>query len=46
MQQRLFSYDDICLQPKHSVLKSRDEADTSTTFLGKKFELPVIPANM
>ena len=46
MQQRLFSYDDICLQPKHSVLKSRDEADTSVDFLGFKYALPVIPANM
>ena len=46
MQQRLFSYDDICLQPKHSVLKSRDEADTVVDFLGYKYALPVIPANM
>lgn len=44
---QLFSYDDICLQPKHSVLKSRDEADTSVELLvGHKFELPIIPANM
>lgn len=47
MQEFLFSYDDICLQPKHSVLKSRDEADTSVELLvGHKFELPIIPANM
>lgn len=46
MQQRLFSYDDICLQPKYSVLHSRDDADTSIDFLGHKFRLPVIPANM
>lgn len=47
MQPYLFSYDDMCLIPKHSVLKSRNEADTSVEFLlGHKFELPVIPANM
>src|SRR5271169_3039548 len=46
MREYLFSYDDICLQPKHSVLKSRDDADTSITFLGYDFEIPVVPANM
>ena len=46
MREYLFSYDDICLRPKHSVLKSRDEADTSIDFLGFKYALPVIPANM
>src|ERR1035441_9243097 len=46
MQQHLFSYDDICLQPKHSILKSRNEADTSIGFLGYDFEIPVVPANM
>jgi GMP reductase len=47
MQEFLFSYDDICLQPRHSVLKSRDEADTSVELvIGHKFALPVIPANM
>jgi GMP reductase len=46
MREYLFSYDDICLKPKHSVLKSRDEADTTVDFLGVKYVLPVIPANM
>ena len=46
MQEFLFSYDDICLQPRHSILKSRDEADTTADFLGVKYNLPVIPANM
>lgn len=37
----------MCLIPKHSVLKSRSDADTSVELLvGHKFELPVIPANM
>lgn len=46
MQPFLFSYDDICLRPKYSILKSRDDADTSIDFLGFKFALPVVPANM
>lgn len=40
------SYDDIYLIPKYSTLNSRIEADTSVGFLGKTYELPVIPANM
>ena len=46
MQEHLFSYDDICLQPKYSTLESRSDADTSVDFLGFKFALPVVPANM
>jgi GMP reductase len=46
MQPFLFSYDDICLRPKHSILKSRDDADTSVSFGGFRFGLPIIPANM
>ena len=46
MRDFLFSYDDICLRPKYSELTSRTLADTSVTFLGQKFKLPVIPANM
>ena len=46
MQQSLFSYDDICLTPRYSDLNSRDEADTSVKFLGRKFSIPVVPANM
>lgn len=42
----LFTYDDICLPPRYSDLESRSQADTSTTFLGRKFKLPIIPANM
>ena len=43
---KLFSYDDICLRPKYSTLPSRDAGDTSVDFLGHKFKLPVVPANM
>ena len=46
MQNLLFDYDNICLRPKHSKLPSRSEGDTSVDFLGFKFKLPVIPANM
>ena len=46
MREFLFSYDDICLRPEYSKLGSRSEGDTSTTFLGHKVRLPVIPANM
>lgn len=46
MRDFLFTYDNICLRPKYSELPSRSEADTSTTFLGKTFKLPIIPANM
>ena len=42
----MFTYDDVCLLPAYSTLPTRDKADTSTVFLGKKFELPVVPSNM
>ncbi len=46
MREYLFSYDDICLKPRYSALESRADGDTSTTFLGHRFNLPVVPANM
>lgn len=46
MRDFLLSYDTVTLYPRHSKLKSRDEADTSLIFCGKKFNLPVVPANM
>lgn len=42
----LLSYDTVCLRPNFSYLKSRSLADTSVEFLGKRFKLPVVPANM
>jgi len=42
----LLSYDTVCLRPKFSTLPSRSDADTSVDFLGRRFKLPVIPANM
>lgn len=46
MKDFLLSYDTVCLRPNKSSLNSRDNADTSLTFLGKHFKLPVVPANM
>jgi len=40
------SYQDVLLVPNYSELGSRDLADVSVEFLGSKFKLPVIPANM
>lgn len=41
-----YNYKDILLQPKHSFLSSRLEADTSVVLGGRKFDLPIYPANM
>ena len=43
---RLLTYDDVCLIPRMSMCESRSECDTSTEFLGFKFKLPIMPANM
>jgi len=39
-------YSDITLIPNLSTLKSRSEANTSAILGGKKFKVPVVPANM
>lgn len=46
MNNRLFSYDNMYLVPKHSSLKSRADANTTIDLCGWKFCLPVVPANM
>lgn len=46
MRDFLLSYDTVTLYPKHSILPSRSKADTSLMFCGRKFNLPVVPANM
>jgi GMP reductase len=46
MKNQLFTYDNVYLRPKYSKLTSRANADTSINFLGQKFRIPVIPANM
>lgn len=41
-----YNYKDVLLQPRYSNLNSRSEADTSITFGGNTFKLPIVPANM
>jgi GMP reductase len=42
----VFDYEDIQLIPAKSVVNSRSECDTTVTFWGRVFRLPVVPANM
>lgn len=42
----VFDYEDIQLIPNKCIVNSRSECDTSVTFGGHKFKLPVVPANM
>lgn len=44
--QKALNYNDIVLVPKCGILSSRDEADVSCKFLGRKYKLPICPANM
>ena len=43
---KLLTYDDVCLVPRFSECASRSECDASTEFLGFRFKLPVMAANM
>jgi len=43
---KYLNYKDVALVPRHSSLVSRSNADVSVEFLGRKFGLPIIPANM
>ena len=42
----IFDYDNILLLPRRCVVESRRECDPSVEFGGRKFRLPVVPANM
>ncbi|WP_374989312.1 GMP reductase (plasmid) [Priestia megaterium] len=44
--ENVFDYEDIQLIPAKSVVNSRTECDTTITFGGRTFKLPVVPANM
>jgi GMP reductase len=44
--ENVFDYEDIQLIPAKCVVKSRSECDTSVVFGGRRFKLPVVPANM
>jgi GMP reductase len=42
----MLSYKDVVFLPNYSEVKSRDNLSTEIDFLGTKFKLPVLPANM
>ena len=42
----IFDYDNILLLPRKCRVQSRAECDTSVEFGGRRFALPVVPANM
>jgi GMP reductase len=42
----IFDYDNILLLPRKCRVESRAECDTSVEFGGRRFALPVVPANM
>ena len=43
---KALKYSDICLIPNYSECESRSTCNTSIDLLGKRFNLPIIPANM
>lgn len=43
---RIFDYEDIQLIPNKCIVRSRSECDTSVELGGRRFRLPVVPANM
>lgn len=42
----MLSYKDIVLRPSFSEIESRSQVETETSFLGRNFKSPAIPANM
>ncbi|MEN9760547.1 MAG: hypothetical protein RI906_373 [Pseudomonadota bacterium] len=42
----IFDYDNILLLPRRCIVESRHECDPSIEFGGRRFRLPVVPANM
>ncbi len=40
------NYKDIVLIPKKGIANSRDNVDVSCEFLGKRYKLSIVPANM
>jgi len=43
---REYNYSDVYLVPNECIVNSRSECDTSITFGGRKFDIPIVPANM
>jgi GMP reductase len=46
MSKKALSYQDVYLVPNKCIVDSRSECDISVDFGGRKFKLPVYPANM
>ncbi len=44
--QKALTFDDVLLIPQYSEIGSRAEVDLTTDFLGQKFKIPIISANM
>jgi GMP reductase len=42
----IFDYDNVLLLPRKCRVESRAECDTGVDFGGRRFKLPVVPANM
>jgi len=42
----IFDYDNVLLLPRRCIVKSRSECDPSIELGGRRFKLPVVPANM
>jgi GMP reductase len=42
----IFDYDKVLLLPRKCRVESRSECDPSMEFGGRRFKLPVVPANM
>ena len=42
----IFDYDNILLLPRKCRVDSRSECDPSVDFGGRRFKMPVVPANM
>ena len=42
----IFDYDNILLLPRQCRVESRADCDPSVDFGGRRFQLPVVPANM
>lgn len=43
---KYYNYSEICLVPKLGIVNSRQDVKTETEFLGRKWNLPIVPANM
>ncbi len=42
----IFDYDNILLLPRKCLVESRAECDAGVELGGRRFRLPVVPANM